>query len=207
MKGNHKLNLYNISSIFGLFIIVIVIYIFINVFKIINIVNLPDNKINVVKKDTGIHHIIEGRFTTIDNTTFSIPEDLATEEILDIMLDIVNEKPKTYYKNILLLNQVFVLVWSLMFWIFIFIFYNITNIYLEYFTPFTKEILNKVQNLQKFFLLMTALGVFLGILKMFYRNINLNSLLYNPFLNFIFFSCSYLVGSIIENGIENLKIS
>ena len=72
------------------------------------------------------------------------------------MLDIVNEKPKTYYKNILLLNQVFVLVWSLMFWIFIFIFYNITNIYLEYFTPFTKEILNKVQNLQKFFLLMTA---------------------------------------------------
>lgn len=101
MKESHKLNLYTISSIFVLFLIVIGIYIFINVFKVINIINLPDNKINVVKKDTGIHHTIEGRFTTI----------------------------------------------------------------------------------------------------------NLNSLFYNPFLNFIFFSCSYLVGSIIENGIENLEIS
>lgn len=199
--------MYNISSIFGFFLILITIYVLINTLKFVNIVNLPDDKISVVKKDTGIHHIIEGRFKTINNTTLNIPEDLASEDNLDIMLDIVNEKPKTYYKNILLLNQVFLLVLSLMFWVFMFIFYSITNIYLKHLTPFTEGLLDKVKNLQKFFLIMTVLGVFLGTLKIFYRNININSLFYNPFLNFIFFSCSYLVGSIIENGIENLKTS
>lgn len=206
MNEGKELNLNRISNIIVFFSITFIITVFLNIFEIVNVINVQNDNISLIKRNTGIYFIFEGRFKNSEYPAVKIENDLASEEILDSFKNGFDRIPKSYFKNKYIKIQILNLVLHVKLTFITFILADIVISYLKHLNPFTNEILNKLKILQYYFLFMTVLGYFFKIVEIFHKNINLSILFGSPYFNLILFSCVYVIKSIIEHEKNNTKI-
>lgn len=206
MDDGKELNLNRISNIVMFFAIVCIITVFLNVFEIVNVINIEEDDISLIKKDTGIYSTFEGRFKNSEYPIVKIMNDFASEEVLNSVENVLDKKPKSYFKNQYIKMKILNLVIQLQLAFITFIFTDIVLSYLKHFNPFTNEILKKLKILQYYFLSVAILGQILKIAEVFYKNINLSIIFGTPYYNLLFFSSVYVIKSVIEHGKKHVRI-